>query len=80
MLAYEGTRMIFCGDSFESVSDPPQGRRGVHPGGIEAMLRPMSTKELEMAVRELPPDEFASFASWFEDYLADRVPAALGFT
>jgi len=32
----------------------------------------MSTKELEQAVQELPPDEFASFASWFEEYLADR--------
>jgi len=38
----------------------------------------MSTKELERAVQELPPDEFASFASWFEDYLADRWDEEIG--
>ena len=32
----------------------------------------MDTKELERAVQELPADEFASFAAWFEEYLADR--------
>lgn len=32
----------------------------------------MNTKELERAVQELPADEFASFAAWFEEYLADR--------
>ncbi len=32
----------------------------------------MSTIELERAVQELPAEEFASFAAWFEEYLADR--------
>lgn len=32
----------------------------------------MSTGELERAVQELPAEEFASFAAWFEEYLADR--------
>jgi hypothetical protein len=38
----------------------------------------MSTQELEQAVQELVPDEFASFASWFEEYLADRRDEELG--
>jgi hypothetical protein len=32
----------------------------------------MSTKKLERAVQDLPAEEFASFAAWFEEYLADR--------
>ena len=32
----------------------------------------MSTKELELAVKDLPAAEFATFAAWFEEYLADR--------
>ena len=32
----------------------------------------MSTTEIERAVQELAPQEFAAFAAWFEDYLADR--------
>lgn len=32
----------------------------------------MSTRELERAVQELPAEEFASFAAWIEEYLADR--------
>ena len=31
----------------------------------------MSLRELENAVSNLPADELASFARWFEEYLAD---------
>lgn len=31
----------------------------------------MSLRELEAAVTELPADELAAFASWFEEFLAD---------
>jgi len=31
----------------------------------------MSLKELEAAVAQLPPEELANFAHWFEEYLAD---------
>ena len=31
----------------------------------------MSVKELETAVSELAADELQSFATWFEEYLAD---------
>jgi hypothetical protein len=32
----------------------------------------MTTTELEKAVEQLPPNQLAEFAKWFEDYLADR--------
>jgi hypothetical protein len=32
----------------------------------------MSIKELERAVSELPPQEFAEFAAWFEEFAADQ--------
>ncbi|HUT93963.1 MAG TPA: hypothetical protein VMY37_31155 [Thermoguttaceae bacterium] len=31
----------------------------------------MSLDELETAVTNLPPEELAAFARWFEEYLAD---------
>jgi len=31
----------------------------------------MSVDELETAVAKLPPEELASFARWFEEYLAE---------
>ena len=31
----------------------------------------MSLDELETAVANLPPEELAAFARWFEEYLAD---------
>lgn len=31
----------------------------------------MSLRELETAVANLPPTDLASFARWFEEYLAD---------
>ncbi len=31
----------------------------------------MSLQELESAVRQLPADELAAFARWFEEYAAD---------
>ena len=31
----------------------------------------MSLQELESAVMRLPPTELATFAQWFEEYLAD---------
>lgn len=35
-------------------------------------VRNVSTTELERAVEQLPPEELAAFANWFEEYLADR--------
>lgn len=32
----------------------------------------MRTTELEKAVEQLPPEELAEFARWFEEYIADR--------
>lgn len=32
----------------------------------------MSATEIEKAVEQLPPDELAAFANWFEEYLGDR--------
>ncbi len=32
----------------------------------------MSTAEIEQAVQKLPAEHLAAFASWFEEYLADR--------
>jgi len=32
----------------------------------------MSAIELENAVQQLPPDELAQFARWFEHFVADR--------
>lgn len=32
----------------------------------------MSVKELEAAVSQLSPEDFARFAEWFEDYKADE--------
>jgi hypothetical protein len=32
----------------------------------------MSVEELEKAVENLPPEQFASFREWFEAFLADE--------
>jgi hypothetical protein len=32
----------------------------------------MDVKDLERAVSELPPQEFAEFAAWFEEFAADQ--------
>ena len=32
----------------------------------------MSLQELETAVAQLPPDDFAVFSKWFEEFLADQ--------
>lgn len=32
----------------------------------------MSVKELEKAIRRLPPDELARFREWFEEYVATQ--------
>ncbi len=31
----------------------------------------MSTVELEMAVQQLPPQDFKNFTAWFEEHISD---------
>lgn len=42
----------------------------LHPGSVH--ISRMSATEIERAVQELPAQEFASFAAWFQGYLSDR--------
>ena len=37
----------------------------------------MSVEELEKAVAELPPDKFAKFRAWFEEFEAVRFDAKI---
>jgi hypothetical protein len=37
----------------------------------------MSVKELELAVRQLPAEDFAAFAQWFEEYAAAQWDAQI---